>query len=457
MARELSRTNSRRPNIYGHRNIHAFDMEEMPKLNLGCGCAYRPGYINVDKHERSVADVFADVGDLPFESNSVGTIEAIQILEHFDLVHCRYVLSEWFRVLKPGGTLSIETPDLKASLKRLSSSKKAGRVAAVQWLYGIDSPGLQHKGGFTHELIEETLVDVGYRDIRKKPAKTHAYAPGMRLECRKPGDPGASQFMASLRKRIRKHLGTDDSFVLVPLEEELARLRSEIGNPRLLDRDRVRAVASLASVWNPAISTAFLEECVEARFLEGAGLGDDLAVLKHLSDIRFHEKALTLWTKSRKDEDSENEFASFVERMRKTVREILERPKLRGQLLEYISSLDPTPIEILDLCLMRQRAGASLNIGILRFHRGDLRGAEESFSESLKMDPQNPLAHWNLARIGVAMGHPDQTILYHYAESISFANNRRIITQLEKERRTVSSGERKRIAALPISEYHLLE
>jgi SAM-dependent methyltransferase len=432
-------------------------MEEMPKLNLGCGYAYRPGYINIDKHERSVADVFADVGDLPFESNSVGTIEAIQILEHFDLVHCKYVLSEWFRVLKPGGTLSIETPDLKTSLKRLTSSKKADRAAAVQWLYGIDSPGLQHKGGFTHELLEEILVDIGYGDIRKRPARTHTYAPGMRLECRKPGDPGASQFMASLRKRIKKHLGTDDSFVLVPLEEELTRLRSEIGDPRLLDRDRVRAVTSLASVWNPAISTAFFEECVEARLLEGAELGDDLAVLRHLSDIKFHERVLTLWTRSRKEKDSENEFASFVERMRKTVREILERPELRGQLLEYVSSLDPTPIEILDLCLMKLRASASLNIGILRFHRGDLRGAEESFSESLKMNPQNPLAHWNLARIGIAMGHPDETILHHYAESISLANNQRIRNQLDKERCTVSSGERKRIDTLPISEYHLLE
>jgi tetratricopeptide (TPR) repeat protein len=191
--------------------------------------------------------------------------------------------------------------------------------------------------------------------------------------------------------------------------------------------------------------------------LEGAELGDDLAVLRHLSDIKFHERVLTLWTRSRKEKDSENEFASFVERMRKTVREILERPELRGQLLEYVSSLDPTPIEILDLCLMKLRASASLNIGILRFHRGDLRGAEESFSESLKMNPQNPLAHWNLARIGIAMGHPDETILHHYAESISLANNQRIRNQLDKERCTVSSGERKRIDTLPISEYHLLE
>jgi len=432
-------------------------MGEMIKLNLGCGSTYRPGYINIDKHDRSVADVSADAGDLPFESSSVGTIEAIQLLEHFDLVHSKYVLSEWFRVLKPGGTLSIETPDLKAALKRLSSSRKADKAAAVQWLFGIDSPGLQHKGAFTNELLEEILVDIGYVNIQRRPARTHIYAPGMRFECRKPENPGANQFLASLRKRIKKRLGTDDSFVLIPLEEELARLRSEVGDPRLMDRDRARRVASLTSVWNPSISISFLEECVEAHLLQESELENDTAICRHLSEIRFHERALTLWTRSRKEKDSENEFASFVERMRKTVRAILERPELRGQLLEYVTSLDPTPIEILDLCLMKQRASASLNIGILRFHRGDLRGAGESFSESLKMDPQNPLAHWNLARIGIAIGHPDDTILHHYAESISLVNNQRIRNQLDKERRTVSSGERKRIDALPVSEYHLLE
>lgn len=445
------------PNIYGHRDIHAFDMEEMPKLNLGCGFAYRPGYINIDKHDKSVADVIADAGDLPFESNSVGTIEAIQLLEHFDLVHCKYVLSEWFRVLRPGGALSVETPDLKASLKRLSSSKKADKASAVQWLFGIDSPGLQHKGGFTHELLEEILVDIGYEGIRKKPARTHTYAPGMRLECRKPGDPGINQFMASLRKRIKKRLGTDDSFVLVPLEQELAKLKSEIGDPRLLDKDKARKIASLASVWNPSISISILEECAEARLIQEAELRNDIAVFSHLSDIRFHERALSLWTRSRKQRDSENEFASFVERMGKTVRELLVHPELREQILEYVSSLDPTPIELLDLCLMKQKANALLNVGVLQFHRGDLRGADESLSESLKMDPQNLLAHWNLARMGVMMGHSDETILRQYAESLSLTDNPRIRGQLDKERRAVSSGERKLVDALPVSEYHLLE
>lgn len=431
-------------------------MEEMPNLNLGCGLAYRPGYINIDMHERSAADVFADVGDLPFESASIGRVEAMQLLEHFDLVHCRYILSEWFRVLWPGGTLVIETPDLRASVRRISSARGAKRTAAVQWLYGIDSPGLRHKGGFTPELLEEVLEDIGYEDIRKRKAETHAYSPGMRMECRKPEDSDADQFMASLRNRIRRYLGTDGSFVLVPLEEELARLRTEIGNPRVIGVERARAIASLACVWNPAVSRAFMDECTESGLLGGANTKSDLEVLRHLSDIRFHERVLTLWVKSRKGGDSESEFKSFVERTSKLVGETLEHPELIGKTLEYVASLDPTPIEVFDICLIRQRSSASLNLGILRFQRGDLRGAERRLTESLKMDPENLLTHWNLARVGIALGHPDEVVLRHYADSMSLAGNRRALSRLESERAAFSAGRMDRMSVLPVSEYDLL-
>jgi len=432
-------------------------MEELQKLNLGCGLAYRPGYINIDMHERSVADMHADVSDLPFEPNSVKAIEAVQLLEHFDLVHCKYVLSEWFRVLAPRGALSIETPDLKASLKKLSSSKKGERASAVQWLYGIDSPGLQHKGGFTYETLVEILSSIGFEDVRRSPARTHTYAPGMRVECTKPADPGASQFIASLRKRVKKNLGCDDSFVLIPFEEELAALKIKIGDPARLERIKVREVVSLAAVWNPAVSIAFLNECVSSGVLREAELANDFEVARYLSEIRFHERALTLWMKSRKQTDSEKEFSRFAERLRLTVNELFEHPELRERILEYVVTLDPTPIEIFDLCLMKQKAGALLSSGILRFHKGDLHGAETCFIESSKMDPQNLLAHWNLARLGVALGRPDESILSHYADAVSLAKDRHVKDKLDREKRLIGSGAKTQDSAKPISEYDLID
>ena len=431
-------------------------MGEMIKLNLGCGLTYRPGYVNVDLSDRSVADVSADVGDMPYAPNTVETIEAIQLIEHFDLVHSKYVLAEWFRVLKPGGTLVLETPDLKAALKRVSSSKRDDRAAAVQWLFGIDSRGLLHKGGFTFELIEEVLADIGYEDVRKKPAKTHTYADGMRVECRKPERPGLAQFLASLRKHMKVSLGIDDSFLLIPLEACISKLKMEIDGKQHLKKEEARSVASLAAVWHPSIAISLLEICVEEGLISEAEIGTEIAVCRHLLDLRFHERVFTLWTKSRKANSRSDEFQLFVNRVRNAVSEAMEHPDTCDQLLHYVLSIDPTPIEFLDSCLIEQRAKASLNTGILRFHRGDLKGAEEFFSESLRMDPTSMLAHWNMARVGAAIGRSDELILFHYSESKSLILEPRLRSQIEKEMNSVRSDRKERGAVLPVSEYDLL-
>lgn len=432
-------------------------MGDLTKLNLGCGLSYRPGYLNIDKHQLSIADVSADVDALPFDSNSVSTIEAIQLLEHFDLVHSKYVLSEWFRVLKPEGTLVIETPDLRASVKRVLSSKRDDKEAAIQWLYGIDSPGLRHKGVFTRELLEEIVTDIGFEAVRWMPAITHTYAPGMRLECRKPKVPGSRQFTASLRGRIKRRLGIDDSFVLVPLEREQARLRTELGSRGALNKDGVRKVASVACVWNPSIAISFLDECIDAHVLPEPELERYLDSCRYLADVKFHERAFTLWMKSRKGSGSEEEFESFTEKLSKTVLEIFDRPESRERILEYVSSLEPIPITVFDLCLIKQEARSVLNVGILKFHRGDLRGAVEQFNQSVRMDPGNPLAHWNLARIGIATGISEELILKHYSEAMSLIRAATVKRKLEKEMTQLRSDDRESASALPVSEFDLTD
>lgn len=83
------------------KSSRTLDGVNLLKLNLGCGIFYKPGYINVDLFEKSIADQIYDVRHLSFEDNSVDEIEASHILEHFDVIQIPYILSEWLRVLKP--------------------------------------------------------------------------------------------------------------------------------------------------------------------------------------------------------------------------------------------------------------------------------------------------------------------------------------------------------------------
>jgi predicted SAM-dependent methyltransferase len=81
------------------------------KLNLGAGDSKIPGFTSVDLYDEK-ADVKADICDLPFEDNSVDEIVAYQVVEHIPYQKSQKMFEEMYRVLRLGGTATIETPDI---------------------------------------------------------------------------------------------------------------------------------------------------------------------------------------------------------------------------------------------------------------------------------------------------------------------------------------------------------
>ncbi len=85
-------------------------MNELKKLNLGCGETKKDGYVNVDWSALVHPDVVHDLNKLPypFSDNSFDLIEAYHVLEHLDKPFL--VMAEFHRILAPGGTLHIKVP-----------------------------------------------------------------------------------------------------------------------------------------------------------------------------------------------------------------------------------------------------------------------------------------------------------------------------------------------------------
>src|ERR1700729_1771598 len=93
----------------------AFDSGQAVRLHIGCGKRFIPGFVHVDIQPARHIDVVADVRNLDFaESGSVDLVYACHLLEHFGRMEYRAVLSEWLRVLKPGGILRLSVPDFAA-------------------------------------------------------------------------------------------------------------------------------------------------------------------------------------------------------------------------------------------------------------------------------------------------------------------------------------------------------
>lgn len=144
------------------------------KLNLGCGFMTRSGWINCDMYDER-ADVKCDVSKLPFKDDSADEIYASHIIEHFHYYECFDVLKEWLRVLRPGGKLMIETPDMLASCRKFVEGNEQDRINlyghffAQPWL----GPGQVHKFLFTPTQLRWTLEQCGYKNIHQVPAKRY--------------------------------------------------------------------------------------------------------------------------------------------------------------------------------------------------------------------------------------------------------------------------------------------
>ncbi len=81
------------------------------KLNLGCGSEKRPGFINIDIDDNFNPDITTDIETgLPFGSNSVDAVIALDFLEYISIGKTIFVINEIWRVLKPGGTFEHITP-----------------------------------------------------------------------------------------------------------------------------------------------------------------------------------------------------------------------------------------------------------------------------------------------------------------------------------------------------------
>lgn len=99
----------------------------MIKLNLGSG--QRPfgeGWLNIDIREQGYkVDLISDIGSLPmFNDNSVDVICLHHVIEHIDIGELEGYITEWYRLLKPGGELSVFVPDIS----RIFAAWGQGRI-----------------------------------------------------------------------------------------------------------------------------------------------------------------------------------------------------------------------------------------------------------------------------------------------------------------------------------------
>lgn len=137
------------------------------KLHLGCGKKFIPGYVHIDIIPYDHIDHVSSIDNLSFiKNNSVDVIYTCHVLEHFKRNQTKKVLEEWFRVLKPSGTLRLAVPDFESISEVYTKTKDLSLVigplfGGQDYLYNI------HYNIFDFKYLYNLLGDVGFSNIRR--------------------------------------------------------------------------------------------------------------------------------------------------------------------------------------------------------------------------------------------------------------------------------------------------
>ena len=422
------------------------------KLNLGSGIVYRPGYVNIDKYDGSLADLVCDVSELPFDAGSVDSIDAIQLIEHFDYVHCVYVVSEWFRLLKSGGVLVIETPDLYESFKKLKKENTEKQKVTLQWLYGIDSCGMQHKVVFPFELLRALLEETGFEEVLEEEQRTHKYERGLRVVCRKPLSCRANEMFALFRKSLRRELEVDDSDVLISLENYCIKEISGIFGKYWDDKEEsLNRIIAKSAVCNPKIALAFCRMLFESGEIDEEEFRRKSEMIRYLIDGEFHRKLFTLWSRYKKTVlKTDSDYEMFMEMNESRIVGMLKARDYGP--LEYILSLEAADIDVFNMHVVQLMSRKLFNRGVKEFCRKNCDDSRSLFLESLKLNPENVLCYWNIAQLGIVQGYGKENVLEGYDNALLTVRDKKIKVMIEKERELFCMGKMHDILKEAVSE-----
>lgn len=145
-------------------------------LHLGCGPKYLPGFVNIDANPRQRLDLWLDVRNgLPFPSNSVDSVYSTHMFEHFFSGELNKLLSECWRVLKPGGGVRLVVPNLASAIMAYNQGRSewfsdsfprrfdsvGGRFANFIFCDG------QHRTAFDFGYMQEVLGAAGFERVEE--------------------------------------------------------------------------------------------------------------------------------------------------------------------------------------------------------------------------------------------------------------------------------------------------
>jgi hypothetical protein len=384
----------------------------MTTLNLGCGLDYHPGAINADQHDLTAADLQADVLRLPLADDSVMRIDALQLVEHLGYAGTVYALAEWRRVLKPGGTLFVETPDRPAAC--LAAARPDPPASVLHWLFGLPWAGYEHRTLFEDRDLHLLAQQAGFG--RTATSRDDAPQPTLRLTACARDDP-----LAELRARL--HIAFVSAGIVQPLtapphlellETVIDRIVAAVeGLPQEGPAACMATVLGATARYDPRVTRVAVQVLSSRGVVSEAESAPVLKLAQELADEAFPAR-LAAWLRRRPSPPGTQavrlrrlaDEVSLYLTARLHPTEVTLQP-VRGWMASTESHLAPSDREITFFCpdAIADLSKRETARGIRAFARDELSSARQHLKTAIAYNVDDPLPVWNLARLTLRKGH----------------------------------------------------
>jgi predicted SAM-dependent methyltransferase len=374
------------------------------RLHLGCGLIHRPGWINLDRYAAEAADLLANAILLPFADACAEAVEALQLVEHLGYVGTLYGLHEWARVLSPGGTLLVETPDRPTTL-RAALDGETGEEARP-WLFGTEQRGQNHRYLFTADELTQMAAKVGFEEVTVECITRSPARPILRFTARRAADTPAIHFAVRFHRALVTSGAVDPAdapqylAVLEMVCDQGCKLVSSPGAEALIQ------LASLAARYSPRVAACALDALPDPPAWPEEKLAQVRQLVAELERERFPARLACRWRELPKQPTAADWAWTLLER---EISLYLTARLYPGEGLDEVqeafdaATAEPIPPDLdVDFFCREALTDAARHLtarGVRAFARGEVGQAAHVFEAAIGYDPDLAWSRWNLARL----------------------------------------------------------
>lgn len=401
-------------------------------LNIGCHQLYKPGYINIDESNKTVADTISLTYELPYKDNSVDLIESYNLLEQLSYEKAQLSLEEWYRVLKEDGKLILETTNIELLIDEYKKSEDPEeKDRALKLLYEDSNEKFKHISGFYFGKIRRDLLKIGFDNIEEVPPKLKSYKEVLRVECRKTTNTIDNMIKIRTKKEALKELDCVDlentkilkEFNEVIIESLISAILSKMTETALIKNENFHKLIA----YSPKLSKIFLKECYNCRLIDER----QVKYMNFILDLLI--KHNIIWTtynniieKEKEPGYSINYYIDLLEKNAVFLSKMINSPDTNKEkhIFDYISSIK-SPVktmsvelssDIFSYELLKEKASHIEQLATKLFANSDYEEASIQYSNALKLHPELALSYINKGLLEIILQNTKGALkLFKYA------------------------------------------